>query len=528
MAEKEYYDNSDEGQRFQPGTTAEGSSVDQKFDEIAAGFQEVEKDTRRALKFPFEEGMESQEFEATAFQRRNRVLGFDTNGELALVSGFYNRGDWQPNETYFLNDVVRDPVSTNLYVLIVTSHESGEEPDLDNESLWYLAIDADTVRVQKLAAEDARDAAEDARDTANNARDESVQAANEADASANAASNSASAASGSASNASTSEDLAQQWASEAEDVEVEPGLFSAYHWAQKAQNFGDPNAFQITADQTSDTRELDQWAAAIIAAQQSANDAVARSNHTGTQTLATISDAGTAASKDVTTSATDPTDGRVLKVGDFGLGAKGTPSVSPASGDIGTGFFQFSSGSSPFPSGKAGYGVFASRFGGASEQSGQLLFTDNNSQIYVRKRWGGSLDSVYEIYTQASILGTVSQSGGVPTGAVMERGSNANGEYTVLADGRVFMTREETLSDWTVAGELTFDFPVDVVGATVAGGLSGAPVGGADSLQNYESIRAFSAAGSLWRLTLDGAGVNSVNEPANRVRFFATAIRSGM
>ncbi|MDX0413897.1 hypothetical protein GOC69_24120 [Sinorhizobium medicae] len=34
-----------------------------------------------------------------------------------------------------------------------------------------------------------------------------------------------------------------------------------------------------------------------------------------------------------------------------------------------------------------------------------------------------------------AIRGTVSQSGGVPTGAIIERGSNANGEYVRYADG---------------------------------------------------------------------------------------------
>ena len=33
------------------------------------------------------------------------------------------------------------------------------------------------------------------------------------------------------------------------------------------------------------------------------------------------------------------------------------------------------------------------------------------------------------------LVGTVSQSGGVPTGAIIERGSNANGEYVRYADG---------------------------------------------------------------------------------------------
>lgn len=35
----------------------------------------------------------------------------------------------------------------------------------------------------------------------------------------------------------------------------------------------------------------------------------------------------------------------------------------------------------------------------------------------------------------ASIVGTVSQSGGVPTGAILQRGSNANGEFVRFADG---------------------------------------------------------------------------------------------
>ncbi|WP_176038778.1 hypothetical protein [Brucella tritici] len=39
------------------------------------------------------------------------------------------------------------------------------------------------------------------------------------------------------------------------------------------------------------------------------------------------------------------------------------------------------------------------------------------------------------------IVGTVSQAGGVPTGAIIERGSNANGEYVKYADGTLICTR---------------------------------------------------------------------------------------
>ena len=38
------------------------------------------------------------------------------------------------------------------------------------------------------------------------------------------------------------------------------------------------------------------------------------------------------------------------------------------------------------------------------------------------------------------LLGTVSQSGGVPTGAIIERDSNSNGEYVKFADGTLIET----------------------------------------------------------------------------------------
>ncbi len=46
-----------------------------------------------------------------------------------------------------------------------------------------------------------------------------------------------------------------------------------------------------------------------------------------------------------------------------------------------------------------------------------------------------ALGSSGALYSRDSILGAVSQSSGVPTGAVIQRGSNANGEYVRFADG---------------------------------------------------------------------------------------------
>jgi hypothetical protein len=47
----------------------------------------------------------------------------------------------------------------------------------------------------------------------------------------------------------------------------------------------------------------------------------------------------------------------------------------------------------------------------------------------------------------ADIVGTVSQSGGVPTGAVIERGASANGEFTKYADGTLICRHTMTITD---------------------------------------------------------------------------------
>lgn len=48
-------------------------------------------------------------------------------------------------------------------------------------------------------------------------------------------------------------------------------------------------------------------------------------------------------------------------------------------------------------------------------------------------------------YKRSNAVGTVSQSAGVPTGAIIESGSNSAGQYTKWADGTYHCTRTETL-----------------------------------------------------------------------------------
>lgn len=48
------------------------------------------------------------------------------------------------------------------------------------------------------------------------------------------------------------------------------------------------------------------------------------------------------------------------------------------------------------------------------------------------------------------LLGTVSQSGGIPTGAVIESGSNTNGEYVKFANGTMICSILKTVTDQAI------------------------------------------------------------------------------
>tara|TARA_R110002049_G_scaffold23545_10_gene83639 strand:- start:29035 stop:29529 length:495 start_codon:yes stop_codon:yes gene_type:complete len=77
------------------------------------------------------------------------------------------------------------------------------------------------------------------------------------------------------------------------------------------------------------------------------------------------------------------------------------------------------------------------------------------------------LQEVYALVAPGGVLGTVSQSGGVPTGALIERDINANGQYTRFADGTQICTGSITITNsatatgsiFTCASEVAWLYP---------------------------------------------------------------------
>lgn len=70
----------------------------------------------------------------------------------------------------------------------------------------------------------------------------------------------------------------------------------------------------------------------------------------------------------------------------------------------------------------------------------------------------------------ADIVGTVSQSGGNPTGAIIERGSNANGDYIKFADGTLICTSTNRVANFVNASNINFSwvYPIAFVASVPA------------------------------------------------------------
>ncbi|WP_445012169.1 hypothetical protein [Vreelandella stevensii] len=353
----------------------------------------------------------------------------------------------------------------------------------------------------------------------NAARDQALQAASDSEESAALAGTRANEAGDAAAESAASMEMAERWASEEEDIEVSPGQFSAYHWSRKAQSFGDPNEFQITADQTEDTRTLSLWMAQALSNQQQAND--------NAEALASL---GEAATRGV---AGGGPNSPVMAEGFRGLGAvtqygksysfetfpingsfpdtssnmsivlckKGVPGTSiqgrfvfgramsvtstyrniiadvsyqTASDGTDGGRAVISGNNGNTFSSPGIYSVVMTYVTIGGEDYVALTALNNSTANPLRTstfsfsgissvpfeeglEWvtGSNVSNVrraqsdasnnfhtidgYQTYTARNILGTVSQSGGVPTGAIIEEDSNSFGTWTKFAGGRIFM-----------------------------------------------------------------------------------------
>jgi len=180
----------------------------------------------------------------------------------------------------------------------------------------------------------------------------------------------------------------------------------------------------------------------------------------------------------VTQSATDTTAGRLLKVGDAGW-LDQSPSTTLVNSAVEPGTYSYAgSGTDASAPSAAGGSLLVQRHG--TLYITQLAMQANNWLKFTRYSQdnGTSWSAWATDYNEQNILGTVSQSAGVPTGAVVEQGSNSNGEYVRFADGTQICWHSTSVTQAISIGLLggfrdagqTWNFPIAFISAPVVSG----------------------------------------------------------
>ena len=210
--------------------------------------------------------------------------------------------------------------------------------------------------------------------------------------------------------------------------------------------------------------------------------------------------AGTA----VTQNPLDTTAERLTRTGDFGLGLDGAVASSelPPGNDLDalrvSGFYRYDGSTTGKPAASAGTMLHLVRIGGNGvARHFQLHFgLAGPTPLGLRRMLAdGSWSPWYQVWTGESLIGTVSQSGGLPTGAVIQRGTNANGEFTRHADGTQLCWH--SLSSGT-GGNTFWTYPASFVTAPQA---SATPVvDGAARIAGFSALGTSSLGFSIWNL----------------------------
>ena len=171
--------------------------------------QQVSEEADRSIKLSRTNTMTSTEFTVGATDRANKVLSFDTTGELAVTQELGTfKGNWGASTAYQVRDIVKDTSTNNIFICITAHTSSGSQPLTSNtdSAKWSLLVDAATATSASATATTQAGIATTKAGEAATSASTATTKANEASASASTASTKATEAASSATSAATSFD----------------------------------------------------------------------------------------------------------------------------------------------------------------------------------------------------------------------------------------------------------------------------------------------------------------------------------
>ena len=199
-------------------------TIETAHDKAIAITQELQEEVNRSIKLSRTNTMTSTEFTVDASSRANKILAFDSAGEISVTQELGTFvGDWSSGTSYNARDLVKDTSTNNIFICTTSHTSSGSQPLTTNtdSAKWSLIVDAASATASATTATtqagiattkagEASASASAALTSENNAATSETNASNSATTSANeatASANSATASANSASAAAASFDL---------------------------------------------------------------------------------------------------------------------------------------------------------------------------------------------------------------------------------------------------------------------------------------------------------------------------------
>jgi len=183
------------------------NSHEEALDRVTMIAQEIQEELQRAIKLSKTNTMTSTEFTVAAADRANKILAFDTNGEISVTQELGTfRGNWATATSYAGRDLVKDTSTNNIFIVDTAHTSSGSQPLTTNANSAYyeLIVDAATATTSATAAAASATAAAASAATATTQASNASTSASNASTSATASAASASTATTQATNAATS------------------------------------------------------------------------------------------------------------------------------------------------------------------------------------------------------------------------------------------------------------------------------------------------------------------------------------
>ena len=239
-------------------------SHEEGLDRATMAIQQLQEEVTRSLKLSKTNTMTSTEFTVGASDRANKILAFDTNGELSVTQELgTNRGSWSAGVTYNGRDIVKDGSNNNVYLCNTTHTSTGTTPISSNADVakWDLIVDAasatNSANAAANSASNSSNFANNSSNSANTAANHSSNASNFANNSSNSANTSATYLAGVAANAANSSNFANNSSNSAN---------SAANHSANASNFANNSSnFANTASNAANAANAARDAALVAA-----------------------------------------------------------------------------------------------------------------------------------------------------------------------------------------------------------------------------------------------------------------------